>query len=229
MSSTRLNAHVFVDFDGTIAVEDTTDRLLERFAAPEWQAIEEEWKAGRIGSRECMVRQISLVRATPAELTGFFQDIAIDGAFPEFVRHCRGQGYGMTVVSDGLDFGVNAVLKRVGVDLPVRANHLKWLGDDRWALTFPHARSDCSTLAGNCKCQFAASHGTGVSIVVGDGRSDFCVAARADFVLAKASLLTHCMTNALPHVAFRDFAEARELLSSWVAARAIPAAHKPAQ
>ena len=34
---------VFVDFDGTISLEDTTDVILERFADPEWRKVEAEW------------------------------------------------------------------------------------------------------------------------------------------------------------------------------------------
>ena len=84
--SSRLNCHVFVDFDGTIAPVDTTDLLLERFADPKWLEIEEEWKSGRIGSRECLVRQIDLVRAAPEELDDFVSRIDID---PGFGNLCR--------------------------------------------------------------------------------------------------------------------------------------------
>mgnify|MGYP006150539211 CR=1 FL=1 len=38
------------------------------------------------------------------------------------------------VVSDGLDRTVGAVLKRYGLALPYHANHLEWLGGDRWRL-----------------------------------------------------------------------------------------------
>jgi hypothetical protein len=31
---------------------------------PSWRDVEEEWQAGEIGSRECMTRQVSLLRAT---------------------------------------------------------------------------------------------------------------------------------------------------------------------
>ena len=73
--------HVFVDFDGTIAPQDTTDLILERFADPAWRDIEEEWRAGRIGSRECMVRQIDLIRAIEEELDAFINEIEIDPGF----------------------------------------------------------------------------------------------------------------------------------------------------
>ena len=48
---------VFCDFDGTIALEDVTDSILERFALDGWQDIELQRKNGRIGSRECMANR----------------------------------------------------------------------------------------------------------------------------------------------------------------------------
>ena len=225
VSSTRVKCHVFVDFDGTIATTDTTDQLLERFALAEWQAIEADWKAGRIGSRECMVRQIDLVRATPEAMDAFVAEIAIDPGFPRFVEVCRKLGHDLTVVSDGLDRTVAAVLQRSGLDLPYRANRLEWTGDDRWRLTFPHARSDCASLSGNCKCQFAEQARYTPRVVVGDGRSDFCIAARADLVLSKSALTEHCATEALPHVAFADFDHATGILQGWLAALSRPGRH----
>ncbi len=212
-----MNCHVFVDFDGTIAPVDTTDLLLERFAQAEWMAIEEEWKAGRIGSRECLVRQIDLVRASPAEMDDFVARIDIDPGFDEFIELCRLHAHAVTVVSDGLDRTVGSVLNRHGYgNLAFRANHLSWLGDDRWRLSFPHARSDCRALSGNCKCQFADAAVGHVRVVVGDGRSDFCVAERADLVLAKSALARHCRTNDLPHIAISTFAEATTHFAAWL-------------
>lgn len=211
-----MKCHVFVDFDGTIAPSDTTDLLLQQFADPRWQDIEEEWKAGRIGSRECLVRQIDLVRATPAEVDTFLQDIEIDPGFPEFVALCQDEGHDVTVVSDGLDRAVQTVLSRGGIDLPYFANHLEWLGGKRWRLGFPYARSDCRSLSGNCKCRFAEAAVGMVRIVVGDGRSDFCVAERADLVLAKGALAEHCRAGDLPYFGFQSFAEATGLLARWV-------------
>jgi len=72
-----MKCRVFFDFDGTIAPVDTTDLLLERFAAPDWRQIEDDWKAGRIGSRECLVRRIDPVLAKSALL-----DLAIGAPSP---------------------------------------------------------------------------------------------------------------------------------------------------
>ena len=92
VSIARVKCRVLLDFDGTISETDTTDLLLERFADPAWHEIEEEWKAGRIGSRECMVRQIDLVRATPAEMDAFIGAIRIDPGFTGFAGCCGASG-----------------------------------------------------------------------------------------------------------------------------------------
>ena len=214
---------VLVDFDGTIATLDTTDALLERFAEPAWQTIEDDWKAGQIGSRECMIRQVDLIRASPAEMDAFVAGIAIDPDFAAFVQVCRDRSIAITVVSDGLDRTVDAVLQRHGLELPYKANRLEWLGGDRWRLTFPHARSDCRALSGNCKCQFADLAAGSLRIMIGDGRSDFCVSERVDFVLAKSALLRHAKSRNLPHAAFTDFHEAAQLLLQWVSEAKSPA------
>jgi 2,3-diketo-5-methylthio-1-phosphopentane phosphatase len=224
-----VKCHVFVDFDGTIAPIDTTDLLLERFAAPAWRDIEDDWKAGRIGSRECLVRQIDLVRATPAELDAFIADIAIDAAFPGFVALCREHGHAVTVLSDGIDRTVSTVLRRHRLQLDSYANHLEWRGADRWRLTFPHARSDCRSLSGNCKCKFTEGRPRELRIVVGDGRSDFCLAGRADLVLAKSALLRHCAGSDLPYLAFTNFEDAGQLLAAWLDERVYPVASEPAR
>jgi len=216
VAKTHVKCRVLVDFDGTIAAVDTTDLLLETFAAPGWAAIEEQWKAGHIGSRECMLRQIDLVRATPERMDAFVAGLEIDPDFPDFVSLCASRGVDVAVVSDGLDRTVGAVLARHGLDLPYHANQLEWLGGDRWRLGFPHARNDCRSLAGNCKCQFATGPSSTVRVVVGDGRSDFCVAGEAELVLAKGALATYCGANGLAHYPIQSFAEATPLLKAWL-------------
>jgi 2-hydroxy-3-keto-5-methylthiopentenyl-1-phosphate phosphatase len=216
VSRPRLKCHVFVDFDGTIVPNDATDMLFERFADPAWRDVEQEWQAGLIGSRECMTRQVSMLRVTREALVSAVAEIGIDPGFTAFVRACRRRGVGMTVVSDGFDLAIDTVLKRAGLALPFYANCLEMVGADRWRVTFPSARSDCRTLAGNCKCAFTEPHLGSVKVVVGDGRSDFCISARADLVFAKGSLLEHCRANGTTHQTFNDFFEVSTKLGSWL-------------
>jgi 2,3-diketo-5-methylthio-1-phosphopentane phosphatase len=207
---------VFVDFDGTIVPADATDQLLTRFADPSWLEIEADWKEGRIGSRECMARQVDLIRATPNDYDAFVAGVALDPAFPEFVEICRTNGIAVTVVSDGLDRTIAAVLGKARLDVPYYANRLEYLGASRWRLGFPHGRNTCRTLSGNCKCQFPDAAREAVHVMIGDGRSDFCIAGRVDIVLAKGALAAHCREKGLSHHPIEDFRDAVALFSSWL-------------
>lgn len=216
MSRARVKCHVFVDFDGTIVPCDATDFLFEQFADPSWRDVESEWQAGNIGSRECMTRQVSLLRASPKRLAEAISELKVDAGFATFVRECRRNGVGMTIVSDGFDFAIEHVLRNAGLSVPFYANHLESIGGDRWRVTFPSARSDCRALAGNCKCAFTEPHSTSVKVVVGDGRSDFCIAGQVDLVFAKAKLLELCRSNGTTHLPFEDFFEVTAKLGSWL-------------
>ena len=221
--TSNASVRVFVDFDGTISVGDTTDLILERFADPSWQAVEADWVAGRIGSRECLARQIDLIRATPDALDAFAASSAIDPHFVGFAALCATHGMPVTVVSDGLDRVAAAMLARAGLELPIIANHLDWLGADRWRLGFPHAREDCRATAGHCKCATLAAEPDGLRVLIGDGRSDFCAAATADLVIAKGALALYCGNNTIPFEPFVDFAGATTVLVRWLAALGRPA------
>ena len=82
-------ASVICDFDGTITLKDSTDLLLDRFADPAWLDIEKEWLAGKIGSRECLERQLRLVQADEEDLSSLLEEIPLDPAFPLFASYCR--------------------------------------------------------------------------------------------------------------------------------------------
>lgn len=198
---------VFCDFDGTISIKDTADEIFSRFAAPEWEIIEEEWQNGRIGSAECMQRQISLIDASKQELDAALDRLEIDPAFPAFVRFCESVGAPLTVISDGVDYFIHRILQRHHMDyLPVIANRLIVAGERSYALGCPYIAIACSARAGVCKCRQIESH-TGLRIFVGDGRSDFCAAGSADLLFAKNTLATHCAQESIPYIAYQNFTD----------------------
>ena len=217
-----MDLQVIVDFDATITLEDTTDQLLQRFADAAWTEIEADWAEGRIGSRACMTRQVDLLRATPAELDAFADGVAIDWHFKSFERMCGRLGIPLMIVSDGLDRVIARVLAKAGMGhLPVAANQLAHDGADRWRLAAPNAAPDC--VSATCKCAVARQRGPRLTLLIGDGRSDYCLAARADFVFAKSKLLRHCLRHGIPHTSFADFAEAAEHLNALLGLQAAAA------
>lgn len=210
---------VLVDFDGTIAPDDPTDRLFERFADPEWRDIEAAWQSGTISSRECMARQVALLRATPEALDRKIRSVRIDPTFAPFLAFCGRHGANVKIVSDGFDRVVSAVLHRERISVPSFSNKLEWQGGDRWRLTFPHCKRECQVDSANCKCSHARWSPLQAHVVVGDGRSDFCMAARADYVIARGSLAAYCRARGKAHAAFADFADVTAHVSAWLAKR----------
>jgi 2,3-diketo-5-methylthio-1-phosphopentane phosphatase len=204
--------HIVCDFDGTITPTDVIDNILERFADPSWADIEDAWISGRIGSRECLSLQLSLVKAYPAQLLDYFDSVEIDPHFPAFVEQALGLGATMAIVSDGLEQGIARILSRHRLPLlPIIANGLRQVDRDRWRIVFPHASDACRAASGNCKCRSTPDNKR--VLVIGDGKSDMCVAETADFVFAKGRLAEHCERNGIPFARFDSFAELPALLA----------------
>lgn len=209
---------ILCDFDGTITHFDVTDSLLEQFAKPAWLDVEKEWESGKIGSKECLSRQIQLLNMSRFELDRRLDQIAIDPDFATFVRKAQEKGHKVTVLSDGLDYSIHRILRRYGLGhLPVLSNDLHQSGDRNWRITFPNADSACRFASGHCKCasrrriQSLLPNERG-SLLIGDGRSDFCLAETADLVFAKDKLIDRCRRQNLPHCAINGFADAIGLL-----------------
>jgi 2,3-diketo-5-methylthio-1-phosphopentane phosphatase len=209
-----------IDFDGTLSTEDSTDKLLERFADPLWRDIEADWQADRISAQECMRTQVRLVQADPTTLQLFFQNIQLDPSFRSFWHYTRAFAP-MAVVSDGLDVAIRTALANAGLeDLPVFANRLKYVSPDRFALDleFPYALAECKSGAGVCKCgiaqRLASEHG-GPIVLIGDGKSDTCLARMADMVFAKSALSKYCEDHEIRHIRFESFADVLDVVKAW--------------
>lgn len=210
-----MSFRILCDFDGTIALDDVTDRLLEHLAVPQWREVEARWLAGEIGSRECMALQVDMLRATRADIDRVVDAVPVDPHFPAFVARAEVLGAELLVVSDGLDYAIRRMLRRCGLEhLPIFANRLEFLEPGRCRLSFPHAEDACAKAAGTCKCRVASAGATRrPRILIGDGASDFCAAGSVDLVFAKERLLEHCRARGLPHRPMADFSDAILLLS----------------
>lgn len=208
---------VFCDFDGTIARLDTTDLVLRRMAAPEWEAIEAEWEAGAITAAECMRRQVALIGGDDAALDDLLDTVPLDPGFTAFARWCAQEGVPLSVVSDGVDRFIGVIMARHGLaHLPVVSNRLEGEPGAR-ALAQPYAKAGCTAGSGVCKCAavglFDRLPGYVDPVVfVGDGRSDFCVAAKADRVFARDKLVRHLQARGLPFTPFTNFHEITAVL-----------------
>jgi 2-hydroxy-3-keto-5-methylthiopentenyl-1-phosphate phosphatase len=218
-----MKIEITIDFDGTVTLSDTTDLMLERFADPKWREVEAEWVAGRIGSRECLARQAALLRASPDEIDALLDTVETDRDFPRFVQEARALGATPKIVSDGFDRFIEPILARIGVKISLQSNRLISTGLRSWRAEFPHASPDCRSESGVCKCATTADGK--FQLLIGDGRSDFCLAEESDLVFAKGKLAEFCRAQQISYRAIESFRDARVYMKelSKLLARGAPA------
>ncbi|RMD87306.1 MAG: phosphoserine phosphatase [Calditrichaeota bacterium] len=211
---------VFCDFDGTVAANDVGNQLFRTFADGRCKEYVNLWKAGKISSKECLLRECALTQVTRAQLEEFVATQNLDPYFKKFMQFCQHRGIGVEIVSDGLDFYIERILKNHGLDSSLHfvSNRLIFLGPDRITAQFPYYEKGCGH-CGNCKgyhVQKAKKQGYFV-IYVGDGFSDRCGARLADVVFAKRELQKFCQENHLAHFSFQNFGEVLEIISDSIA------------
>ncbi len=201
---------VFVDFDGTITVRDVGQHLLARFAGKEWVRLHDEYDAGQIGSRECLVDQWALVDGDEDALRAAAAEVPLDPGFEPLVHALQDAGADVVVVSDGFGFYAETICAQVGV--PVLTNRIEW---DTGTLEFPHQDRCCPcSTCGVCKQAPIkdARHAGRTSVLIGDGTSDRKAALLADVVFAKGALSAWCACQQVAHRPFVTLADVHAAL-----------------
>lgn len=208
---------VFCDFDGTMTTRDVIGELLATLADPVWSVLEAEWEQGHIGSRECLAKQIPLIRGGWPAIEHVLSTVTVDPTFAGFTQWCASHAVPVIVVSDGLSRVIEWVLARERIRVnAIWANRLVISEDGALSVTFPHPLRDLDCRAGLCKCQVLAQ-AMSRRVVIGDGRSDLCWASRADYCFAKGQLLASCRAQQVACRAFEDFTTIQDILAPLLA------------
>lgn len=197
------------DFDGTITKTDTLSKFLEDYADPKWLDIENDWRDGKFGSQECLVRQFALVPDLSPELIDrFLSTMGIDEGFIPFCEKAKEVGLPVVVLSDGLDYFINQIFEKNGIDfVNVITNHAYFDDRGRFRIEFPNDSKHCTNDAGTCKCKVVNNLKKRYKkvVYVGDGASDFCVSKEPHIVYAKAGLAEYCRQNAIDYIPYRTY------------------------
>lgn len=197
---------VFIDFDNTISKFDVFDSLLLNFAKDDrWVELEERWKRGEIGSRECLSGQIKSISVTRDRLDEYLSKVKIDGHFKKLLKLWQTRGIKAMILSDNFDYILNRILKSNDISkLKVYSNKLSFKGR-RLIPHFHFTNKYCLKCAHCKKNNLLANAGKdSMTIYVGDGLSDVCPSKYVNLVFAKKTLLKYCRRNKLPHVPYNN-------------------------
>lgn len=190
---------ILCDFDGTIAIQDVTDTLLDHFANPNWTKIGECYLRGEISHAEMNSKFIKLINNSPQEIENFLEKkIQIREGFNELLSKCKDKGISFIIVSSGWDFYIKKILSDFNLiflekieDIynlnqkytPVICNkivydpkNLHWKFIPRWL------NLSCR-LASPCKGKVATEIkkiGFNKVILIGNNEADFCMSKDTD-------------------------------------------------
>jgi 2-hydroxy-3-keto-5-methylthiopentenyl-1-phosphate phosphatase len=216
MTDSSPTVTVLCDFDGTITPSDLADFIFSKFAAC-GLFYSRQWAQNMIDTREEILRTFATISAGPDEIAAALATIEIDPTFPELVAFARQKGIELAIVSDGLDWAIDEVLKAHGIQgLPIYSNHVIIEGK-KWSCEFPWF--DPSTpLVGVCKPLLVRRYrqNGGRVIFIGDGRSDREAVMEADLVFARDALAQYCREQGIAALGFNNFREVCLQLEPWL-------------
>jgi len=199
---------VLCDFDGTISIVDMGNELLNRFTDKGWEEIDRAYCAGEIGSRAAYTQVASLFTGSKAQMLEFvISRERMDPHFPEFYRFCQSKGVDLKIVSDGLDFYIDAILKKNNLqDIEFFSNVTVFQDGNKLSIEFPRMNDECEK-CGTCKKGVLRDYRSNYDrvIYVGNGYSDVCPAKDADLVFAKEVLYEKCMQGGTACVHYENF------------------------
>ncbi len=200
---------VLTDFDDTAAEQNVAELLLRRFGDPSWEEVRARFRAGELSLKDYQEIAFRGVTAGEQTMAAYVkQNANLRPHFAEMLSYCRSRDIPVAVVSHGLDFYIEAVLRSEGVEgVPVFSVTTSF-GPGGIQYSYPFAYPG-EEHRGNSKGLIVDRYRAGGRSVIyaGDGRSDLEPAERADFVFAHSVLAEECANRNIPFRPFRDFGD----------------------
>jgi 2-hydroxy-3-keto-5-methylthiopentenyl-1-phosphate phosphatase len=206
-STGAMKTIVQCDFDGTVTEKDMSFILLDAFADGNWRQILEDYRGGKISVGTFNTRAFAMVRADKQTLLDFLfahGEVKVRPGFRELLTYCFERGFKFVVVSNGLIFYIEAILRDIGADnIEVFAAQNKFRPE---GVEVRYIGPDGSRLEDSFKESYTRSFlRDGYRVVyVGNGASDFPPARQAHHVFAIDDLLASCEETNLNCTPFND-------------------------
>ena len=203
--SKGLKTLVQCDFDGTITEEDVSFVLLDTFADGNWRRLLDEYREGKISVGVLNTKAFAMVKADKRSLLEAAKGgVKIRDGFHDLVDYSRRQGFRFVIVSNGLDFYIDSILRDIGLeDIEVFAARTRFTSN---GLEVQYIGPDGNVLSDSFKDAYVNSFlkNDYQVIYAGNGTSDIQPAKRCHHIFATGELLAYCEKTDLKHTAFTD-------------------------
>ena len=208
---------VFVDFDGTITLQDVGEEIFRRFGEAEnVNKIIEDLLSDKISSRQCWDELCNSVPPiSKKELNDFIDQLDVDPTFFSFVKFCNKKEIELVVLSDGFDYYIDRVFEKAGLTgINYYSNKLLLGEEGKLIASYPYYDASYPTSA-NCKRNHIINYSSDddYTIYIGDGNSDKEAAQYCDFIFAKDGLLKFCSKEKVSFYPFNNFDDIKSKMS----------------
>ena len=204
------------DFDGTITDEDVSYKMLEAYAKDGWHKIRDDYHEGKISVGVFNTSAFAMVKAGKEKLLEVSRNtMQLRPGLPELVDCCRKKGFRFTIISNGLDFYIEDMMKNIGLDnLEIHAAATTFFPG---GLEAQYIGPGGEVLDNGLKEAYAdlfLAEGYRV-IYMGNGVSDIPSAVKCHHIFAASELLEYCEKHPeLSYTPLTDFHEAAEILEN---------------
>ena len=200
---------ILTDFDDTAAVQNVAEMLLHRFGDNSWQDVRARFRAGELTLKDYQEITFNDIKADRETMRAYVKENAdLRPHFGELWEYCQEINSPLAVVSLGLDFYIRALLEKEGAgDVPVYCVNTRFT--PQGISYYYHHAYPGEEGRGNSKGLIVERYRElGYHVIyVGDGRSDFEGAERADTVFAHSFLAEECDRQSVPYRPFNDFGD----------------------
>lgn len=204
------------DFDGTITQEDVSFLILDAFANGDWRQLLTQYREGKISVGHFNTKAFAMVKADKPTLLQFVKSKAkIRAGFHQLLAYCHGKGFKFVIVSNGLDFYIETILRDIGIDNIEIFAAQTWFGPN--GINVQYVGPEGNQLMDSFKeahVRLFRERGYRV-IYAGNGISDISPSKQAHHIFATAELLTYCKKmnlNCTPFIDLNDIVEGLESL-----------------
>ncbi len=215
-STEAVKTLVQCDFDGTITEEDMGFMLLDSFASEDWRRLLTEYRESRMSVGHFNTKAFAMLSADRQTLLKFVRSkVKIRAGFHELLAYCRRKGFRFVIVSNGLVFYIEGILRDIGIDnIEVLAAQTNFGPEGIEAKYIGPEGNEIQDGFKEVYTKLFLSMGYRV-VYVGNGISDTSPARQAHHIFATDELLTYCKEtnlNCTPFVDLNDVVRGLELL-----------------
>lgn len=203
---------VFIDFDGTITLQDIGDSIFRKFGNPEFaeETISKLLNGEITAKQSWTLLNSGLSVLNKTDVDEFIDSFVIDDSFVDFISFLNSNGISPFVLSDGFDYYINRIFLKYNISgIKYFANNFR-LENGIIKLAFPFYNADFPTSA-NCKRDHIINNSadSDYTVYIGDGNSDKFAAPFCDFIFAKKKLKTFCEKEKITFFPFYSFSDVK--------------------